>query len=351
MQQLERRVDTLQDVVEGLSETFVGVNDALVRSGYLARDRQVAEVLRKSMEKFLALSKIAQQDVDDGVEETGEQDAGERSTGALAPSPRCGSESGPETRDSSEQLILTRGAAQQQISLRRTRQKPHTVWFRPRLGYSVWSDAPFQWSSQRATNNVLHYIAAGHDSFPARLYWNSLTFAFRSLRGDEDFPIDFAKSMFRYKIRYSTPQQILTVIGHVLNQMLLGTGDFTFDESRTADIFTGQKTLGPSETGAVETDAVKNAIHRDIIQDGGLVDDYLDTWAVERYIANQWAVLVNSSTARLLQRNLVVDIDPLLERLVNAAVTIGEGPRYPIRDIDMAVQSFLTETQSMSGTA
>jgi hypothetical protein len=81
------------------------------------------------------------------------------------------------------------------------------------------------------------------------------------------------------------------------------------------------------------------------------VDDYLDTWAVERYIANQWAVQVNSSTARLLQRNLVVDIDPLLERLVNAAVTIGEGPRYPIRDIDMAVQSFLTEAQSMSGTA
>jgi len=347
-------VDTLQDVVEGLGETFVGVNDALVSSGYLARDRDVAEVLRKGMERFLALSKIAQQAMDDGLEETGEQDAGEGLAGDLITSPPSQAESKPESRQTSEHLILTQGAAQRrQLSLRRTRQKPYeyAAWFSPRLGYSVWSDAPFQSSSHRATNNVLHYITAGHDSFAARLYWNSLTLAFRSLRGDEDFPIDFAKSMFRYKIRYSTPQQILTVIGHVLNQMLLGTSDFSFDESRTADIFAGQKTLDASETGAVETDAVKNAIHRDIIQDGGLVEDYLDTWAVERYVADRWAVLVNSSSARLLQSNLVMDIGPLLERLAATAVTIGEGPRYLIRDIDTSVHSFLMETQSIPDTA
>jgi hypothetical protein len=199
---------------------------------------------------------------------------------------------------------------------------------------------------------VLHYITAGHDSFAARLYWNSLTLAFRSLRGDEDFPIDFAKSMFRYKLRYSTPKRVLTVIGHVLNQMLLGTSDFNFDESRTRNTFVDRKTLPePNETGAMDTNAVKNAIYRDIIQDGGLVDDYLDTWAVERYIADQWAVLVNSSTARLLQCNLVIDIEPLLERLTTVAVTMGEGPRYPRRDVDMAVLSFLTETHSIPGTA
>lgn len=157
--------------------------------------------------------------------------------------------------------------------------------------------------------------------------------------------------MFKYKIQYNTPQQILTVIGHVLNQMLLGTSDFTFDESRTADIFASQKIPDSNETGAVETDAVKNAIHRDIIQDGGLVDDYLDTWAVERYVADRWAVLVNSSSARLLQSNLVVDIGPLLERLTATAVTIGEGSRYLKRDIDMSVHSSLIETQSIPDTA
>jgi hypothetical protein len=31
-------VDTLQDVAEGLSETFVGVNDALLTSGSLSKD-------------------------------------------------------------------------------------------------------------------------------------------------------------------------------------------------------------------------------------------------------------------------------------------------------------------------
>jgi hypothetical protein len=342
----------LQDVVEGLSETFIGVNDALVRSGYLSRDREIARVLREGMERFVMLSKMAQQEADDDLEETSEQDASEQAlAGVLGSSTASVTERGSKSKGDSEHPTQTPRSAQPVVSLQSKKKKLNTGWFSPRLGYSVlWSDPPSPPSSPRATNNILHYVTAGHDSFAARLYWNSLTLAFRSLRGDEGFPIDLAKSMFRYKMRYSGPQQVLTVIGHVLNQMLLGTSDITFDESRMRDRFVGQRSLpDPSETGAVDTNAVKNAIHRDIIQDGGLVDEYLDTWAVERYIADQWAVLVNSSTARLVQRNLVMDIDPLLERLTAAAVTIGEGPRYPTRDIDMAVQSFLKETHSTGG--
>jgi hypothetical protein len=158
--------------------------------------------------------------------------------------------------------------------------------------------------------------------------------------------------MFRYKMRYSTPQQVLTVIAHVLNQMLLGTSNITFDLSQSWEAFADQKTLpDPCESGAVETNAVKNAIHRDIIQEGGMVDDYLDAWSVERYLENRWVLVVDSSTARPSQRSPVMDVNPLLERLTAAAVTIGEGPRYPKADIDTAVQLYLTETRCTEGIA
>ena len=341
-------MDTLQDVVEGLSETFVGVNDALVASGSLSRDPEMARVLKEGMERFLALSKLAQQETGDDFEEAGDQDIEDPLAGALASSTALEPEKGSETGCLSRQEpILNLRFGQTERSASRNGS------FSPRLSYGVWtgfsSDSP---SPSGTTNNVLHYITAGHDSFAARLYWNSLTLAFRSLRGDEDFPIDFAKSMFRYKMRYSTPQQVLTVIAHVLNQMLLGTSDITFNPSRSWEAFACQRALlDTSESGAVETNAVKNAIHRDIIQDGGMVDDYLDTWSVERYLANRWGVVVDSSTARHVQRGSVTDVNPLLERLIAAAVTIGEGPRYPKGEIDMAVQSYLTETHCTGGIA
>ena len=344
-------MDTLQDVVEGLSETFVGVNDALVASGSLSRDPEMARVLKEGMERFLALSRVAQQETGDDFEETDDQDVEDPLAGALASpaalEPEKGSGTGGLSRQGLEPMSNLRFDQTE-------RSASQNGSFSPRLSYcGVWTGFSSDSSSPSGTtNNILHYITAGHDSFAARLYWNSLTWAFRSLRGDEGFPIDFAKSMFTYKMRYSTPQQVLTVIAHVLNQMLLGTSDITFNPSRSWEAFAGQRTLpDPSDSGAVETNAVKNAIHRDIIQDGGMVDDYLDTWSVERYLANRWGVVVDSSTARHAQRSSVMDVNPLLESLTAAAVTIGEGPRYPKAEIDMAVQSYLTETRRKEGIA
>jgi hypothetical protein len=52
-----------------------------------------------------------------------------------------------------------------------------------------------------------------------------------------------------------------------------------------------------------------------------------------------------------LQRRLIMDVNPLLEKLTAAAVTIGEGPRYPTAEIDTAVQSFLMERDAVEGLA
>jgi hypothetical protein len=87
---------------------------------------------------------------------------------------------------------------------------------------------------------------------------------FQLLYGDEGYSIVQAKSMFRYKMRYSTPQDILIVIGYVLNHMLLGTSDVTFDQSGNWEAF-----ADPNDSRGVDANAVKNAIHRDIIQEGG----------------------------------------------------------------------------------
>ena len=348
-------MDTLQDVVEGLSETFVGINDALVKGGYVSRDREIATELRDGMERFLALSKVANQEKDDSDddgenddgEELGEQNIGEYLADTLASS----SVSAPEGCAELRRILRQPPPTIQQVERggHRTSQRGS---FSPRLGYGVWSTSPDPSLPSRAMNNIIHYITAGHDSFAARLYWNSLTLGFRSLRGDENYPIDYAKSMFRYKLRYSSPQQVLTVIGHVLNQMLLGTSDVTFDESRNWEAFAAWRALpDPNNSGAVDTHAVKNAIHRDVIQEGGLVEDYLDTWGVERYLRDRWGVLVDSSTVRPVQRNLALNVEPLLNEIAGAAVTIGEGPRFQIQEIDVAVQSFLAESQFLESAA
>lgn len=39
----------------------------------------------------------------------------------------------------------------------------------------------------------------------------------------------------------------------------------------------------------------------------------------------------------------VVDVEPLLRGIAAAAVTIGEGPRFPVREVDGAVRSFIAE--------
>jgi hypothetical protein len=71
-------VDTLQDVVRGLSETFAGVRGALVRSGHLSRDPEIAKELKEGTERFLALTKVAHQETSgNDVEELSEQELGE----------------------------------------------------------------------------------------------------------------------------------------------------------------------------------------------------------------------------------------------------------------------------------
>jgi len=221
----------------------------------------------------------------------------------------------------------------------------------PTPSHGVFSPSPDPSLPLRAVNNVLHYITAGHDSFAARLYWNSLAMGFRSLRGDEGYPTVQAKSVFRYKMRYSTPQDILIVIGYVLNHMLLGTSDVAFDQSGNWEAFAERRALpNPNNSGGVDANAAKNAIHRDIAQEGGSLEDSLDTWGVERYLADRWGMLVDSSTVRPLQRNLSMDVEPLLSRIAAAAVTIGEGPGYRTQEVDTGVQSFLAEAYSSVST-
>lgn len=79
-------MDRLQDVVQGLNETFSGVHDALVRSGHLSRDPEIAKELKEGTGRFLALTVARQERSDNDVEELTEQEPGELVADALASS-------------------------------------------------------------------------------------------------------------------------------------------------------------------------------------------------------------------------------------------------------------------------
>jgi hypothetical protein len=91
-------VDTLY-VVQGLSEAFAGVHDALVGSGNSSRDPEIAKELKEGTERFLALTKVAHQETSgNDVEELSEQELGEPVAGTLASSSASMSEGSSELR-------------------------------------------------------------------------------------------------------------------------------------------------------------------------------------------------------------------------------------------------------------
>jgi hypothetical protein len=95
---------------------------------------------------------------------------------------------------------------------------------------------------------------------------------------------------------------------------------------------------------------------------------------VERYLRERWRLGIDSRAVRVQpaseyisdgsspanvlnlfaptvvpglagKEQLILNADPLVEKLKPAAVSIGEGPRWHMSDIDAVVQTFLQENE------
>ncbi|KAK4067236.1 uncharacterized protein Triagg1_7679 [Trichoderma aggressivum f. europaeum] len=214
--------------------------------------------------------------------------------------------------------------------------------------------------------SAIPYILAGRDSFSSFLYFETMAMVGKALRGE--IPIDILNSVLRYKRRYATFSQVLDVVTEVMNMLLHGTSQSPKVKSRA---------LAEPEGSLPDRTHVKSAIAKEIASMGTPGVEYLSTWEVERYLQDEWGLIINSHSVRMSshssirtrphtaslsthlnnlhqftphivpgfanEHEKILEARILIEKLKIGAISLGEGPRWHLSFIDHAVRSFLTE--------
>jgi len=353
----------LERVVEEMSNVFMNFSDDLLKTR-----RVNPEAIKIAMETFLHLSQRAARDPGEESEGTlGSDIAASKSSTTLLISPtqleirnhsnvidgRHHQNSSPAgykyQLDTGSSSITELGGAG------------------PSVDYSLWG-IPTQYSSNDGSS-AIPYILAGRDSFASRLYFETIVLAVKALRGEASK--EFLSSMFQYKLRYTNSKKILAVVSGVLNVMLHGTSQ----DPKHGNV-------GENVFQAIQDDdqAIKSAIVDTVVAEGGSESDYLSSWEVERYLREKWSWRIDSNTVRVQLHvsekeatfdhtnsmvrgspgglavfaptmipgfpstdQIILNAQSLVEMLSNAAVTIGEGPRWHFAQVDHAVQNLLSE--------
>ncbi|KUJ15811.1 uncharacterized protein LY89DRAFT_734961 [Mollisia scopiformis] len=334
LNKLEQKCRRLEDVVEQMTTAVLDFSDDLDQSNNL--DPNAGENLRTAMTKFVALSKTGSGDPNELQQDprifakidrrTFKQPSTEAKRAAITAMPTP-----PTNRPSKADLRMN-----------------HNIWNR-------------HTESSNSASSAIPYILAGRDSFASRLYYETIALVLRSMYGE--LPGAIAGRMFRFKSRYCTCAKIRGILGSVFNMLLHGT-------FQSEDV----------NTDITDDKAVKALIVHQIESSGGSEHDYLSTWEVERYLKKKWRLGIDSNTVKVQASALLSinnktsqhaavsdgspklvfptmvpgfpetspsmwNVESLLERLKLTSVSIGEGPRWHIADIDAAVEAFLTESK------
>lgn len=363
---LEEKCGELGTIIEEMSNTFMQLSDKLLESGAVH-----ASTLRPTIERFLQLSQRASHEAGETVDEYSESiglvhnttgssmSVEEKDTGPSQAVPTQGSASLGHTQCPTE--IATDDLQDVPIAIPKASGSGGTSNLNPLLDYRLWGIHK-QPSSTDGTS-ALPYILAGRDSFASRLYFETIVLAVQALQGARSRTI--SNSIFRYKMRHANSKHILAKLTGVLNVMLHGTSQ---DPNRPQKDYLIQ---GTSE----DEQATKVAIMRVIASEGSVESDYLSSWEVERYLQDKWSFNIDSGAVRVhplgpessshfhprenLHNSLsyaptmipglwgheqtILDVKPLVEALSRVTVSIGEGPRWHFTQIDLMVQSLLTE--------
>ncbi|KAM3075122.1 hypothetical protein ACMFMF_005803 [Clarireedia jacksonii] len=205
--------------------------------------------------------------------------------------------------------------------------------------------------------SVIPYILAGRDSFAAHLYFSTIVFAFRAIRGEPGYA-EAAAYFFRHKLRYGRRARVITVVGGAVDLMLGGGNRID-----TATAYPHSTIPQDGRQEDISDDEIKELIKTDLAREGESESDYLSSWDMERYLTDRWRLTLDSTSVRRLPSGLgqersdprrfaptmvigwgedrVRDTRDLVERLKHKAVTIGEGPRWSKRNVDEIVRGFL----------
>jgi hypothetical protein len=224
---VEAKTRDLEKVVEEMTLEFVGFSDVLMEGAGV--NKEVGPLLRGALERFLELGKRAAKEPGEG-EQVGDEE-GEDSSGNETV--RVMETTGISEDSTGEWQLSTDVLAEGDLPFLAPEFLPPlslleddfqglvttAPTFNPYLN-KVWQSAPTL-SVPPPCEDMVPYILAGRDSFASRLYFETISLAVRSLRGDA--PYHFAQAMFRFKLRYASRSQLFTLLAGVLNTLLQGT--------------------------------------------------------------------------------------------------------------------------------
>ena len=249
-----------------MSDIFSSVADRLLESATIKRDAGYLQALRSSMQQFLKLASVAENESD-------------TSTASLYPLEQVESKSSTE-HDSTVKPINS--AATFNNTRRRSRNA-----FSPRLGYGVLPGIS-NWSNFEIPNDISPFITRGRDSFVARLFftvtWHTYFDALKSNSAR-------THRIFRYSLRHDTLQSISERVFKLLVFLVQGNAP-NVDTLQSVGCGSLAQ-LGDIQMSheACHLPRKMNAeIVRDVKRNGENPADYLDCWEVETYLKTKWAI-------------------------------------------------------------
>lgn len=325
-----------------MTNEFVVFSERLLKRGDVGMNDGVVTDVRGVLGKFLELGRQAAGDTEEDSEEKEDEDQTmeDHPTTQVIPHPTTPQNDTLQIAESFDPYINT-----------------------------IWSPKP-----TLTDNSIVPYILSGRDSFASRLYFDTISLAVRSLRGD--LPFDYAASIFRYKLPFCTRSDLFKIIAGIMEMLLLGTNEIPPGAS------CDEVPLPTSSTDPIGHNMACNAaaVVAATIHTQNIVEsDYLSTWEVETYIKDRWGIGLDSNAVRIQRRpeealcpvkrdrlrpdygsvmfaptilpgfwrdsQVLLRADGLIERLKVRCVTLGAGPRWHVDGIEEAVVGFFEENR------
>ena len=249
----------------------------------------------------------------------------------------------------------------------------------------------------------MDYCIGGLNSFATRLFFNSIDITWKSLSGQIQLP-GFLASSCRYRFRYDRPDTLRMLCYRKLTQMRsegFKISTEALDAHHLDDMETVINAFTPEEYAILRHSII--GCVSELLQDGFLPQDWMDSWNTYQYISMKWDLKLTSSSVLVpphtlqtfsasqlgntpleptakssgprentmtssfhsemssqtqevqdttastslmygaMRPDVIVDARRLLQRLTVGMVCLGDGPRFSKPQIDAAIQFFLAE--------
>ncbi|KAG4434802.1 hypothetical protein IFR05_009705 [Cadophora sp. M221] len=314
---LRKRISSLEDAIEGMSEEFLKFGEQFVHSSQIPERPKALDDLRSTTERFLNFARAAEAVAGDEAEDEGRSE--NTKTGSLSPSAEARSLQQISARPSSPKSPPCMSAEMgiempfkmntilspipslppPHIGIQIPPQiQPLSGRFSPRLSHGLLSSSPLQTAA--LSSLWTHYVIAGPNSFAMRLYKDTLILMFQVLRGELSIP-GFIPSIGRFRFKYETTANFMELAEGQLSRMMIGDDDFELEMGANPNQIPAAASslvlFGPSHP--VMSAPLRAQIHSEVNHEIGSMSEWLDPWNTQQYLKRRWGLRCSYATANI----------------------------------------------------